>query len=568
VKPDPRAGSDEGGGESGVRRPGAPGPKKAAITDTAAADPIRAASPHSVFAASQAAVVGGAVLPPPAPVRGDPAAVARQEAARGHALFARGQFQAAVDCLTRAVSLRPDEAAYHTALAAAAEGAGRDADVEAHAGEAARLDPDDALAHHLLAKWSYRKGLPEQAIDHAARAAALAPDDVGYAVHHGTLLFDAGRPREARGAIERPLAAGSTDRWLAHLYARLAPAVKEGEAALAVLERALRAPDLVNDPGGAPLLHFAACTLLDRMGRHDAAFEHAKRANEISRDAASASETARHGEWVSRKIRYFTRDRVDSLPRATHDSRRPLFILGMPRSGTTLVEQILGRHPAVHPGGELQGLRLLARDSADADWAAGESYPEYFDDLSVGRANRLADQYLSMLDALDAARPGGRAAYVTDKQPLNFLILHMVELLFPRGRVIHCVRGALDTCLSCYLTHFEQHNPFKFDLADLGAYYRDYLRLMEHWKKVLTVPILEVRYEDLVLDTRVQVRRMLDFLELPWDDRCLRYYESDRRVLTASLDQVRRPIYTASIGRWKHYEKHLGPLIQALGTAG
>jgi hypothetical protein len=268
-----------------------------------------------------------------------------------------------------------------------------------------------------------------------------------------------------------------------------------------------------------------------------------------------------HADFVSRKIRYFSRDRVHSLPRATGDSRRPVFILGMPRSGTTLVEQILGCHPAVYPGGELQALRLVARDSAAADWAAGESYPEYLDDLSVGRANRLAGQYLAAVDALDRD-----ANHVTDKQPLNFLILDMVELLFPRSRVIHCVRGALDTCLSCYMTNFEVLNAFKFDLAHLGAYYRDYLRLMEHWKRVLTVPILEVRYEDVVLDTRGQVRRILDFLELPWDERCLRYYENSRFVGTASVDQVRKPIYTASIGRWKHYEKHLGPLIKALGT--
>ena len=131
--------------------------------------------------------------------------------------------------------------------------------------------------------------------------------------------------------------------------------------------------------------------------------------------------------------------------------------------------------------------------------------------------------------------------------------------------MIHCVRNAIDTCLSCYLTNFEQSNEFKFDLAHLGAYYRDYRRLMEHWKKVLTVPMLEVRYEDVVLDTEGQARRMMEFLDLPWDERCLNYHESDRRVRTASLDQVRRPIYTSSINRWKHYEKHLGALVAALG---
>jgi hypothetical protein len=310
------------------------------------------------------------------------------------------------------------------------------------------------------------------------------------------------------------------------------------------------------------MLHFAASSLLDRLGRYGEAFEQARLANEILRASSPRHDPQGHSQWVARKVEYFSRDRVESLPRATHDSRRPIFVVGMPRSGTSLVEQILGCHPSVHPGGELQSLRLVAKNSADADWAAGESYPAHFDDLSLTRANRLAAQYLSELEAVDQS-----AAHVTDKQPLNFLILDMVELLFPRSRVIHCVRGPLDTCLSCYTTNFEVTNAFKFDLGHLGAFYRDYQRLMEHWKRVLTVRVLDVRYEDLVLDTRGQVERMLEFLELPWDDRCMRYYESERTVKTASIDQVRKPIYTSSIGRWKHYEQHLAPLIAALGSS-
>jgi hypothetical protein len=131
---------------------------------------------------------------------------------------------------------------------------------------------------------------------------------------------------------------------------------------------------------------------------------------------------------------------------------------------------------------------------------------------------------------------------------------------------MHCVRNPLDTCLSCYTNNFANGNEFAFDLSHLGAYYRDYQRLMEHWKQVLALPILDVRYEDVVLDTEAQVRRMLDFLELPWDERCLRFYENRRSVLTSSRDQVTRPIYVSSIGRWKFYEKHLNELIAALST--
>ena len=299
------------------------------------------------------------------------------------------------------------------------------------------------------------------------------------------------------------------------------------------------------------------------MGRHAEAFEHARQGNEVLRSAEPRHDPELHAAWVSRNIQYFTPERVESLPRATHGSRRPIFVLGMPRSGTTLVEQILGHHPSVHAGGELRVASAGHPRSAGADWAE-EPYPHCFDDLSVERgANRAAAQYLATIDALD----GGAGTYVTDKQPLNFLLLAVIELLFPRSRVIHCVRGALDTCLSCYMTNFDVPNAYKFDLSHLGAYYREYRRLMDHWKRVLPIPILDVRYEDLVLDTRGQVKRMLEFLELPWDEACMRYYEGGRPARTASVDQVRRRIYTGSIGRWKHYEKHLVPLIAALGTS-
>lgn len=539
MTPDPAAGSDRDGhhpgkGAGAAEKPGSPthGPRQPAF-----------------------------VLPASAP-QGNPVARAREEAARGQAYLQRGQFHSAVEFFQRAVALQPQEAAYHVGLAGAADGSGLEALVEKHGTEAARLAPGEPRAHYVLARSFYRNGQIQRALEHSGRAVALAPGDVTYVVLHGSLLFAAGKAREAGEVLEPPLAAGSTDRWLASLYARIAPAIDQERRALEVVTRALKAPNLAADPAGRPMLHFAASALLDRLGRYSEAFEQARLGNDIVRAAQPAHNASAHSDWVSRKIQYFTRDRVESLPRATHDSRRPVFILGMPRSGTTLVEQILGCHPSVYPGGELQSLRLVTKNSADADWAVGESYPEYFDDLSLGRANRLAAQYLAAIDALDRD-----ATYVTDKQPLNFLILDTVELLFPRSRVIHCVRGPLDTCLSCFMTNFDQYNPFKFDLAHLGAYYRDYLRLMEHWKKVLTVPILEVRYEDLVLDTRGQVRRILEFLELPWDERCLKYYQNDRPVKTASLDQVRKPIYTASIGRWKHYEKHLAPLIAALGTS-
>jgi tetratricopeptide (TPR) repeat protein len=488
---------------------------------------------------------------------------AKREAGRGLGMMKQGRFGEALECFSEAVALAPGEADYHHMLAAAAESVGRVDLVEGHLLEAVQLNPGLDAAHYSLARLYLQTGELERGLAHASTAASLQPDNLDYTVAGGNLLLAMGKFQELRDLIEPLISAGSTDRWLALLYARLAPSIGHEERALAVLERTLEVRGLDATSSGKPLLHFAAARLLDRIGRHDQAFEHARRGNELIRSVSRVHDPVAHSDWITRKIQYFTKRRLDSLPRATHDSRRPVFIVGMPRSGTTLVEQILASHPAVFGAGELETLRLIAKGSSRADWSEGENYPESLDGLSLARANRLAAQYLKAIDALD----GGISTYITDKQPLNFLILDLVEILFPNCHIIHCIRNPLDTCLSNYITNFESANEFKFDLAHLGAYHRDYRRLMEHWKKVLTVPMLEVRYEDVVLDTEEQVRRMLEFLGLSWNDRCLRYYENVRRVGTASEDQVRRPIYTSAIGRWKHYERHLGELLAALGNS-
>ena len=153
---------------------------------------------------------------------------------------------------------------------------------------------------------------------------------------------------------------------------------------------------------------------------------------------------------------------------------------------------------------------------------------------------------------------------VTDKMPLNFQHLGLIALLFPRARIIHCVRDPMDTCLSCYFQNFSNRNDFSFDLARVGLYYSQYERLMAHWQKVLDLPMLQVSYEEHVAEPERVCREMLDFLELDWDPACLRFHESRRLMKTASKDQVRKPIYTSSSGRWRNYERHLGPLVEAL----
>ena len=292
------------------------------------------------------------------------------------------------------------------------------------------------------------------------------------------------------------------------------------------------------------------------MGRHDEAFEHARRGKEGRRPAYDPAQTS---QSVDRRIKYFTPKKLRRLPRASHGNRRPVFIIGMPRSGTTLVEQILASHSQVCGAGELRALPAICQSARSNLQASCKDYPELLDAMTPDIANELAEGYLSAIAAIDQT-----ATYVTDKMPDNFLLLGLIATLFPGSHVIHCRRDPLDTCLSCYMNYFAGGQVFSHDLTHLGAYYRDYERQMTHWREVLNFPVIEVRYENLVKDAANETRKLLAHLGLPWEDACLNFHRNRRPVLTPSCDQVRRPMYSSSVGRWKRYAKQLAPLMSAL----
>lgn len=482
----------------------------------------------------------------------DSGALAKIEASRGDALFRQGNHRAAMAHFDRAVRLRPNEARYHLCLACAAWQAGDADSVEPHFRAALALQPNDAATHAMMSAFFIFKGRLAEAMHHSALAVTLGPRENAYKIAHADALW-ADRQFDAAREIVQPLiAADNGGPWLARLYAKMAPRFAEELEAVAMIDRQLGAPALSSFD--RTQLHFAAAGLLDSLGRFDAAFDHANNANESVRELF---DPAAHSKYISERISFFTRARLDALPRATHGNRRPLLIVGMPRSGTSLVEQILASHPDVFGAGELNYLSESNYSSSLRDWSHGEPFPTCWKHLSIDRANELAARYLGRIAAIN-----GAATYVTDKMPTNFLFLGHAQLLLPDCRVIHCVRDPRDTCLSCYFTNFAYGNSFSCNLSHLSGYYRDYLRLMNHWKRTLTLPIQDVRYEDVIADQEGQTRRMLAFLGLPWNARCMEQHQNKRHVSTASRDQVRRPIYSTSVGRWKRYEKHIPQLLE------
>jgi len=240
-------------------------------------------------------------------------------------------------------------------------------------------------------------------------------------------------------------------------------------------------------------------------------------------------------------------------------SERPIIIYGMPRSGTTLTEQILASHSHVHGGGELLFFGDLA-DRLQREARCQEAWPACLARFEPGTLAGLAQEYETLL-----RRIAPKARRVSNKLPHNFMHLGLIQLLFPRARYLHCRRHPLDNCLSIYFQNFTGNHPYAYDLETLGGYYREYRRLTDHWKAVLPAPILEVDYEETVTDLEGSARRLLDFCGLPWEEQCLAFHETRRAIKTASVWQTRQKVYTHSVARWRHYEPWLAPLREALG---
>jgi Flp pilus assembly protein TadD len=295
--------------------------------------------------------------------------------------------------------------------------------------------------------------------------------------------------------------------------------------------------------------------LLDAEGEYDAAFQMFLAAN---RACPGEFDESGFVDTVDRLVRFFSRTRIDSLPGSGCESDRPVFIVGMPRSGSSLVEQILSGHSRVHACGERTDLYALPRRLSGGNPA--ERWPECLAEVNPGELAQAARDYLEQEGS--SSDDGLR---VTDKLPANFLNLGLIALLFPRARVIYCRREPMDVGLSCFQQDFQSPGmSFARDLAHIALYSQGCRRLMEHWKQVLDLPILTLDYEKLVADVEGKAQEVVAFLGLAWESQCLRFHASDRVVRTASHDQVRKPVYGTSIGRWKKYERWLGPLRNGL----
>lgn len=327
--------------------------------------------------------------------------------------------------------------------------------------------------------------------------------------------------------------------------------------------RDLNAPSLSLDD--RIKLRFALGKACLDAGDTDASFAHYAEGNRLKKSTYKVFTIEKFEKYVDSIIGLFTEETVKKHPRSGNDSERPVFIVGMPRSGSTLTDQILSSHPDVAGLGEV----ACFRQSVPA--FRNEEVPGYFtpgtpsitaglmEKLSPDMLRNIANKYLSLTDDF-----ASDARILTDKMLFNYLWIGLIRLALPNAKIIHCTRDPADMGLSIWRLLFRENMPWAYDLAEIGRYYKAYRKLMAHWESLFPGDILEVRYEDLVAKQEEQSRRLLAFCNLEWDDRCLNFHETERQVRTASAAQVRQPIYGDSVKRWKKYEKYLAPLLENL----
>lgn len=473
----------------------------------------------------------------------------------GAALYEHKRVQEAQDAWRKAVALNPGLVPAHLNLGKIYREQGdRAAAVRAYEAAAA-LDPGCEPALRNLSALYFATGRLDECERICRRRLELAPNQPAALVSLAE-CFERKGSVEAAYELLQPLVMSGADSFdivTAYTLAcqRLSPPRPDG---VEVAQRGLARMDLTLEQRRTLLKR--AAELCDRLGRFDEAFAYLEQSKALR--SAERELSGRRGE-VQRVLReaasFYTPERLARLPRASHGSELPVFIVGMPRSGTSLTEQILSSHPQVHGAGELKLIPKIAGEILPG--AVG--YPGCLDTLTQERANKLAELYLQRLQALEPS-----ARRITDKMPVNFQHLGLIEILFPRARVIHCMREPLDTCVSIYFNEIN-NMPEDRSLPTLGAYYRHYWQLMAHWREVLRIPILQLRYEELIQDPQTWSRELVRFCGLEWHEDCMRFHQSERYVSTLSYHQVRKPIYTQAIGRHKAYERFLGPLRSAIG---
>ncbi|MEM7277070.1 MAG: sulfotransferase [Pseudomonadota bacterium] len=440
----------------------------------------------------------------------------------GELLFEQHRLFETVDCLEKAVELEPKRPRIHYLLAAALAPLGRTHDALAAYRHALELKPDHAGALLGVGHTLKTIGKQQEAIDAYRECIRLRPDN------------------------------GESYWSLANLKT-----YKLNRADIEQMQSVIAKHDELSPQSMVNFL-FALAKASEDAGAYEQAWDYYQRGNNKQRELEryDAVQTEVTNDEI---IDVFSEELFAKFQGAGCQDSAPIFVVGLPRSGSTLIEQILASHSQIEGTSELPYAGRVAT-SLNRNRADGVNYPHAVSELGPRQFEAMGLDYLRRAQV---HRAEGKPFFV-DKMPNNFPTVGLIQLILPKAKIIDARRYPLDSCFSCYRQLFAKGQSFVYDLNDIGEYFLEYQRLMDHWHKVLPGRILTVQYEDMVTDQEAQIRRLIEYCELPWEDACLRFYETDRAVRTASSEQVRQPVYTSSVHYWRNFEQHLQPLIDVL----
>lgn len=473
---------------------------------------------------------------------------------RGISLRALERLDQAAAAYRRAVELDPEHKKAYNNLGNCLRRLKKHGEAEQALRCAIELDPEWFSPYFILGRVLSERNRHGEALVALRKAARLKPDHLGIQLRLGIVLQEIGQLAAARTTYRRALELSPGS---APALALLAQIDEEplGRDELDRAEQRLAAG--MYSPSDRQSLHFGLAHRYDQIQEYGLAFDHLVAGNRLKRNTMRYDVDVQVEEF-RRLAEVFDRDFFVRHGAPGDPSRLPIFVVGMPRSGTTLIEQILASHSRVHGAGEISALPdagseiLKAVTSGEAGRAASALLPE--------NLRRAGQAYVKLVQGLPH---GGR---IVDKALTNFTYIGLIRLMLPNARVIHVRRHPLDTCVSIFRKLFSSGLEFSYDLAELGRYYAAYARLMRHWHAVLPGYVLDVQYEGLIEDQRAVTERMLAHCGLEWEESCMRFHETQRLVRTASVAQVRQPLYRSAAGVWKRYGERLRPLVDAMGA--
>jgi tetratricopeptide (TPR) repeat protein len=496
---------------------------------------------------------------------------------RGNKLVEQGAYGEAAGLYEKALELDSSHAAAVNNLGSTMLYLGRYEEAERYFRDAMAIKPDFSDPHSNLGNLLRQKGKLTESEALLRHALKLRPNNLDARTNLGLTLVFLGRTRDARACFAKVLKTEPRNLQAMFgmgqiamvdgrfeeaetVYRRLAeinPKMTDAWAALAGTRKMTNADSewiksaeemakSAMHPLGEANLRFAMGKYCDDVQNFAQAFQYFKRGNELLKTLAEDYDRKKRSHFIDESIRVYSRDAISKIGAAGSSSAKPVFVVGMPRSGTSLAEQIIASHSAAYGAGELDfWAALSAKDRGQAQRILDEP-----------ARSKGAQEYLRILQGFSAS-----ASRVIDKTPGNSDFLGLIYSVFPAARVIYMQRDPIDTCLSCYFQHFLTDLNFTFDLSDLVHYHQEHQRMMTHWRAVLPPGfILDVPYAELVDDQETWSRRMLDFIGLEWDPRVLEFHTNGRQVTTASAWQVRQKVYKSSVARWRNYEKFIGPL--------